>query len=115
MITMYLSAKSKKYKTPFGDILRNGIAPRYYLRKGQVNVLYNPQGVKVVVVDAVGKRRAEGILTDFIENGMTNHKPARQRYDLVCRSLEACDWDPLDAPSFNPRFKNGVIIVDRPD
>jgi len=115
MITMYLSAKSKKYKTPFCDILSNGIAPRYYLRKGQVNVLYNPHEIKVVVVDAVGKRRAEGMLTDFIENGVTKHKPGRPRYDLVCNALTDVDWDPLDAPSFNPRFKNGVIIVDRPD
>ena len=96
MATLYLHASAKEEeKTLFLDIVREGIGPRYLLTKEDVLNLSSYQSIRVVVFSKIpGERFAEGMYRNHIQNGYSNHKRPRPRYDVYIDGLKEIAWKP---------------------
>lgn len=77
---------TRKGKTPFGHIMRSGIAPGYAIKRQIVEGELEPGKTVVVLLDKRNKKRAEGVLSKTIYTGDKTPQEIR-RYDVHIRDL----------------------------
>lgn len=111
MTVIYLSMPYKK-EDDFGDVkkdidesLKNGLANGYILNDEQLNYLSQSNSAKVVLIDRIRKRSAEGILSQIVSTKVVTR--FGKRHDLEVKGLAEITY----TPEMFKYHRTGVKII----
>ena len=112
-LTLYLSTPGRKEKTgstKFEQTESDGVGVRFWVKETSLKKL--SVGMPVVVVRRdVRKRRAEGKLVKWVQEGWTKHDPPQPRYDIHIEEL--IRLEPYVRPNVKGTFSDdggGVLV-----
>ena len=101
------SQVKKKKKQPFSQTFKTGIGVGYYIPQTLMQRISIGDRVVILSDKKGSEERAEGVLSNFMQSGSTNHNPPRPRYDVCITGLKKVKYHRND---FGKLERSGVAV-----